>query len=55
MPAGLCWAGEGQELKAGGEEELTQLTVSAGRASNVPGLVVNEARSCSRGSPGEEK
>lgn len=55
MPPGVCWAGKGQELKAGEEEELVQLMASAGRASDVPGLGMSQARSSSPGFPGDEK
>lgn len=48
---------EGRELNTGGEEELVQLTVNAGRRSNVyePVMSQRQAVSLDRGSPRDSK
>lgn len=47
----------GKELNAGGEEELVQLTVNAGRGSNVYELVMSQRQAVSLdgGSPRDDK
>lgn len=54
----ICWAWEGRkekkkELNVGGEEELAQLTVNAGRGSSVYEMVVSQHQAIllDRGSP----